>query len=105
MTRYGSKSSEGRKFNFLQYLAGKRGHSKLGSSTTSEEVVESWEGSGKCAIVTGAFTGLGLHVSKVLASKGCEVVMAGRGRGRGGKVCHVYDTIRYDAVGLSFPKT
>ena len=94
--RYESKSNAGRKFNLLQYLVGKKGKSKFGSSTTSEEVVKSWDGSGKCAIVTGAFTGLGLHVSRVLASRGCEVVMAGRGRVRGGKVCHLrYDTMKW----------
>ncbi|MFZ2653047.1 MAG: SDR family NAD(P)-dependent oxidoreductase [Burkholderiaceae bacterium] len=34
--------------------------------------------SGRVAIVTGAFSGLGLHFSKVLASQGARVAMLGR---------------------------
>jgi hypothetical protein len=54
------------------------------------QVSEGWDGTGQVAIVTGASSGLGAESARVLAARGCEVVMAVRSlakcdqvRGRG----------------------
>ena len=63
-----------------------KGKSGFGAYSAAEEVAKDWDGKGKVAIVTGAFTGIGRETAKVLASRGCEVVLAGRGKERGEKV-------------------
>ena len=50
----------------------------FGFETTTEEVLEGIELSGKLAVITGATSGLGLETARALASKGAKVVILGR---------------------------
>lgn len=47
-------------------------------STTTDEVMNGIDLSGKVAVVTGATTGLGLETARTLAAGGAEVVLCGR---------------------------
>jgi len=50
-------------------------NSAFGAKTTGLEVVEGIDLSGKTAIVTGGYSGLGLETTKILAGKGVRVVV------------------------------
>ncbi|HEX7095777.1 MAG TPA: SDR family NAD(P)-dependent oxidoreductase, partial [Acidimicrobiales bacterium] len=54
-----------------------------GAETTTDEVLEGVDLSGRVAVVTGASTGLGLETARALASAGARVVLGVRGRERG----------------------
>lgn len=66
-----------------QYLMATRGESGFSSSSTAEQVVSRWDGTGKTAIVTGASSGLGEEAARALASRGCEVILAVRSQDKG----------------------
>jgi NAD(P)-dependent dehydrogenase (short-subunit alcohol dehydrogenase family) len=51
---------------------------ELGAETTTEEVLEGVELTGKVAVVTGASGGLGEETARALASRGARVVLAAR---------------------------
>lgn len=53
---------------------------KLGASTTTDDVLEGVDLSGKLALVTGASGGLGLETARALAARGATVVLAARSR-------------------------
>ncbi|MBV9412514.1 MAG: SDR family NAD(P)-dependent oxidoreductase [Acidimicrobiia bacterium] len=55
----------------------------FGAETTTAEVLEGVDLSGKTAVVTGASAGLGIETSKSLASVGAHVVMAVRDADKG----------------------
>ena len=48
------------------------------SQSTTDQVLEGIDLSGKLALVTGASSGLGVETTRALAAKGCRVVMAAR---------------------------
>jgi len=73
-------------YGMLKNFVGFAGRSGLGSTSTADDAIAGWDGDGKVAIVTGPYTGIGLETSRALASKGCEVIMAGRGKERGEKI-------------------
>jgi WW domain-containing oxidoreductase len=75
----------------LKYLLGRPRSSGFGSGSTAEQVAAAWDGKGKVAIVTGASAGLGIETARVLAGRGCHVVMAVRDTAKGLKVA---DSIR-----------
>lgn len=50
----------------------------FGAGTTAEEVVADADLSGKLAIVTGGYSGLGLETTRALAAAGAEVIIAAR---------------------------
>jgi NAD(P)-dependent dehydrogenase (short-subunit alcohol dehydrogenase family) len=51
-----------------------------GSTTTTDEVLEGHDLSGKVAVTTGATSGLGLETARALAAAGATVVLTGRDR-------------------------
>src|ERR1700722_2697972 len=55
----------------------------FGAATTTDEVLDGVDLSGKVALVTGASTGLGKETSRALASKGARVIMTARDEARG----------------------
>ena len=55
---------------------------ELGPNTTTDEVLEGIDLSGKVAIVTGASGGLGAETARALASKGASVTIAARDQAR-----------------------
>lgn len=52
--------------------------SKFGASTTTDEVLEGMDLSGKLVFITGGNSGLGLETGRAMAAKGAHVVLAGR---------------------------
>jgi NAD(P)-dependent dehydrogenase (short-subunit alcohol dehydrogenase family) len=52
--------------------------SDFGSGTSTSEVIEGVDLKGKCALVTGASSGLGVETSRSLASAGAAVIMVAR---------------------------
>lgn len=56
----------------------------LGPDTTTDEVLEGIDLSGKVALVTGASTGLGWETARALSAHGARVVMTARDAERGG---------------------
>ncbi len=60
-----------------------KGPTGFSSSSTADQVAANWNGTGKTVIITGATGGLGGETTRVLASKGAEVVLAVRDITRG----------------------
>lgn len=56
--------------------------SEFGVTSTAEQVAKDWNGNGKVVIVTGPYSGLGKETVRVLASRGAEVVLAGRSKSK-----------------------
>jgi len=67
-------------------LFGGKGESGFGCQSLASQVAKDWDGKGKVVVITGPYSGIGLETAKVLASRGCEVILAGRGKERGEKV-------------------
>ncbi|MGW7253495.1 oxidoreductase [Streptomyces sp. NPDC054834] len=53
-------------------------HSGFGAASTAEEVIEGIDLTGKVAIITGGYSGIGLETSRVLRAAGAEVVVPAR---------------------------
>jgi len=53
-------------------------HTGYGPRTTAEEIIEGVDLTGKVAIVTGGYSGIGLEVSRVLAKAGAQVIVPAR---------------------------
>lgn len=64
--------------DFGALITGAKGPTGFNNRSSAEEVVANWDGTGKVAIVTGCATGIGFDSCKVLAEKGCEVVVTAR---------------------------
>lgn len=56
--------------------------SEFGFSSTADDVLEGHDLSGKRVFVTGGYSGLGKETARAMASKGAEVVIAGRDEGK-----------------------
>lgn len=71
----------------------------FGHDTTTDEVLEGIDLSGKLALVTGASTGLGAETARALASRGAQVVMTARNMPRGEEVAQqIRESTGNDAV-------
>jgi NAD(P)-dependent dehydrogenase (short-subunit alcohol dehydrogenase family) len=57
-------------------------HSGFGPTTTARETINGIDLSGKIAVVTGGYAGLGLETTRVLAQAGATVVVPARNRGK-----------------------
>src|SRR6476659_6732911 len=53
-------------------------HSGFGPTTTARQVIEGIDLSGKIAIVTGGYSGIGLETTRVLAEAGATVIVPAR---------------------------
>jgi NAD(P)-dependent dehydrogenase (short-subunit alcohol dehydrogenase family) len=52
--------------------------SGFGPENTAENVIKGINLTGKIAIVTGGYTGLGLETTRILVSAGCKVIVPAR---------------------------
>lgn len=68
---------------FLEYVRSVPGPSGFSSKSTAEDVTAGISLEGKCAIVTGAGSGLGEETARVLALRGAKVVLGVRSLGNG----------------------
>src|SRR6476659_9517527 len=53
-------------------------HSGFGPTTTARQVIEGIDLSGKVAVVTGGYSGIGLETTRVLAEAGATVIVPAR---------------------------
>jgi hypothetical protein len=64
-------------------------NSPFGHFTKASEVIKGIDLTGKNAIVTGSYTGIGLHTTKALTSAGARVIVLARDVKRAKKICVV----------------
>ncbi len=55
---------------------------EFGFSSTTDEVLEGHDLSGKTVLVTGGYSGLGFETSRAMAAKGAHVILSGRDAGK-----------------------
>ena len=53
-------------------------HSGFGPTTTAQETIEGIDLSGKVAVVTGGYSGIGLETTRALAEAGATVIVPAR---------------------------
>jgi NAD(P)-dependent dehydrogenase (short-subunit alcohol dehydrogenase family) len=74
--------------------------SGFGAESTAAEVIRGCDLSGKVAIVTGGYSGLGLETSRVLSSAGAEVVVPARDHDKAVAVLAGLEAIEIEAMDL-----
>ncbi|UOQ44870.1 oxidoreductase [Halobacillus salinarum] len=75
-------------------------HSGFGAETTAQEVIGGEDLSGKVAIVTGGYSGIGLETTRVLAQAGAEVVVPVRNREKGERALAGIPNVEIDTMDL-----
>src|SRR4051812_37353076 len=75
--------------------------SGFGARSTAAEVLEGIDLSGRVAIVTGGYSGLGLETVRALAGAGATVVVPARRRGHAEKVLAAVPRVEVDELDLS----
>src|SRR3954451_400536 len=75
--------------------------SGFGARSTAAEVLEGIDRSGRVAIVTGGYSGLGLETVRALAGAGATVVVPARRRGHAEKVLAAVPRVEVDELDLS----
>lgn len=79
----------------------KRINSGFGARSTAAEVLEGIDLSGRRAIVTGGYSGLGLETTRALAGAGAEVVVPARRRARAEEALAGLDGVLVDELDLA----
>jgi NADP-dependent 3-hydroxy acid dehydrogenase YdfG len=77
--------------------------SGFGASTTTNEVIRGYDLSGKTAIVTGGYSGLGLETTRALSSAGAKVVVLARNRDSAATALHALEEVEVEAMDLLDP--
>jgi NAD(P)-dependent dehydrogenase (short-subunit alcohol dehydrogenase family) len=75
-------------------------HSGFGYRTTAAEVLEGIDLSGRLAIVTGGYSGLGLETTRALSGAGAHVVVPARRRAHAEEVLAGVDRVEVDELDL-----
>jgi NAD(P)-dependent dehydrogenase (short-subunit alcohol dehydrogenase family) len=75
-------------------------HSGFGAATTAAEVVRGCDLTGKLAIVTGGYAGMGLEITKALASAGATVVVPARDHQKALQALASVDRVELEALDL-----
>ena len=76
-------------------------HSGFGPRSTAAEVLEGIDLSGRLAIVTGGYSGLGLETVRALAAAGAHVVVPARRRAHAAEVLAGLDRVEVDELDLA----
>ncbi len=77
-------------------------HSGFGAASTADEVIKGIDLSGKIAIVTGGYSGLGLETARVLRSAGVRVIVPARDHGKAVRALQDLD-VEIEAMNLLDP--
>ncbi|MBW7458757.1 SDR family NAD(P)-dependent oxidoreductase, partial [Paenibacillus sepulcri] len=77
--------------------------SGFGASSTAEDVIKGIDLSGKIAIVTGGYSGLGLETARVLRSAGAKVIVPTRDRNKAAAALADIDGIEIEVMDLLDP--
>ncbi|MGW2744030.1 oxidoreductase [Streptomyces sp. NPDC001450] len=78
-------------------------HSGFGAASTAEEVIRGIDLTGKVAIVTGGYSGIGLETSRVLRAAGAEVVVPARDPKRARAALKEVDGVEVEPMDLMDP--
>ncbi|MFG3172592.1 oxidoreductase [Streptomyces sp. NPDC048200] len=78
-------------------------HSGFGPASTAEEVAEGVDLTGRVAIVTGGYSGIGLETVRVLRAAGAEVVVPARDTARAAAALEEIDGVEVAAMDLIDP--
>ncbi|MFI1760524.1 oxidoreductase [Streptomyces sp. NPDC020800] len=78
-------------------------HSGFGAASTAEDVIEGIDLTGRVAIVTGGYSGIGLETSRVLRAAGAEVVVPARDPERARGALKKIDGVRVEPMDLMDP--
>ncbi|WP_026883009.1 SDR family NAD(P)-dependent oxidoreductase [Clostridium akagii] len=74
--------------------------SGFGAYTTAEEVIQGCDLSGKIAIVTGGYSGIGLETTRVLHNAGAKVIVPARNREKAVIALQGLDSVEIEALDL-----
>lgn len=77
--------------------------SRFNAASTAEEVVAGIDLSGKTAIVTGGYSGLGVETTRALAGAGATVIVPARDRAKAERTLASIGNVRIEAMDLSDP--
>src|SRR5215469_6667665 len=77
--------------------------SGFGAETTAAEVIRGIDLSGKTAIVTGGYSGIGLETARTLVSAGARVIVAGRDLSKAKSALAAMPNIIAEALDLMDP--
>ena len=78
-------------------------HSPFGAASTAFDVVDGIDLSGRVAIVTGGYSGIGLETTRALASAGAQIVVPARDRGKAEAALKDVPNVVIDALDLIDP--
>jgi NAD(P)-dependent dehydrogenase (short-subunit alcohol dehydrogenase family) len=78
-------------------------HSGFGAASTAEDVIEGVDLTGKVAIVTGGYSGIGLETSRVLRAAGADVVVPARDPERARAALKEVDGVEVEPMDLIEP--
>jgi NAD(P)-dependent dehydrogenase (short-subunit alcohol dehydrogenase family) len=79
--------------------------SGFGAASTTKDVIDGIDLTGKVAIVTGANSGLGLEAARTLATAGAEVVIADREHERAAQTLGAFGGISLEYLDLLDPRS
>jgi NAD(P)-dependent dehydrogenase (short-subunit alcohol dehydrogenase family) len=77
--------------------------SGFGASTTANEIIRGCDLSGKTAIVTGGYSGIGLETTRVLRSAGAKVIVPARDHDKASSALEGLDGVEIEAMDLIDP--
>jgi NAD(P)-dependent dehydrogenase (short-subunit alcohol dehydrogenase family) len=80
-------------------------HSGFSAASTADEVIATADLSGKTAIVTGGYSGLGLETARVLAKAGARVVVPARAPDKARAALEAVERIELETLDLMDPRS
>jgi len=78
-------------------------HSGFGPTTTARQVIEGIDLSGKVAVVTGGYSGIGLETTRALAEAGATVIVAARNADKARKALNAIPRVEQSRLDLYGP--
>jgi NAD(P)-dependent dehydrogenase (short-subunit alcohol dehydrogenase family) len=79
--------------------------SGFGASTTAEDVIQGFDLTGKVAIVTGGYSGIGLITARTLAEAGAKVIVPARDQAKASESLKPYPKLSLESLNLMDPES